>query len=193
MERVGSTEKVVTVEIEPNEMSSKTPYQPQTPQPQLPIKKSSITTNGTKKSNKSSKHYSTSSNSAYQTPHQNRSEPPFPLYSTTTVAPSHDEDDNVDGDDKDVSLLMVNPTPRILHGPTLEQGWNSVVQLLRGRKRIAILTGAGISVSCGIPDFRTKGSGLYSTLDTAVRTTCLCLCVCAGGYTLVVSYRHSSF
>lgn len=53
--------------------------------------------------------------------------------------------------------------------PSFAQGWASVVNLLRGRRNIAVLTGAGISVSCGIPDFRSKGSGLYSTLDAAVR------------------------
>jgi Sir2 family len=50
--------------------------------------------------------------------------------------------------------------------PTVQEGWASLLQLLRGRKRIAVLTGAGISVSCGIPDFRTKNSGLYDSLDT---------------------------
>ena len=40
-----------------------------------------------------------------------------------------------------------------------------VAQLLHGRRNIVVLVGAGISVSCGIPDFRSKGSGLYSTLD----------------------------
>jgi Sir2 family len=50
--------------------------------------------------------------------------------------------------------------------PTVQEGWSSLLQLLRGRQRIAVLTGAGISVSCGIPDFRTKDSGLYDSLDT---------------------------
>jgi hypothetical protein len=52
--------------------------------------------------------------------------------------------------------------------PSFSEGLASVINLLKGRKKIAVLTGAGISVSCGIPDFRTKGSGLYSTLDTEV-------------------------
>ena len=50
--------------------------------------------------------------------------------------------------------------------PTVQRGWSSLLALLRGRQRIAVLTGAGISVSCGIPDFRTKDSGLYDSLDT---------------------------
>ncbi|KAK7687781.1 hypothetical protein QCA50_009000 [Cerrena zonata] len=41
---------------------------------------------------------------------------------------------------------------------------DDVVDLIRKSKRIMILTGAGISVSCGIPDFRSR-DGLYATLQ----------------------------
>ena len=125
--------------------------------------------------------------STYQTQYQNRSEPPFPLYPSVvpTNHTNHDIDDDDDHDKGESSQWSLDD-PRNTTTPTLEQGWNSVVQLLRGRKRIAILTGAGISVSCGIPDFRTKGSGLYSTLDTAVcRVVLLLVCV------LIVSHRIS--
>ncbi|TFK17553.1 SIR2-domain-containing protein [Coprinopsis marcescibilis] len=40
---------------------------------------------------------------------------------------------------------------------------SDAVQLIRNAQRILILTGAGISVSCGIPDFRSR-NGLYATL-----------------------------
>mmetsp|Transcript_12997 Transcript_12997/g.20215 ORF Transcript_12997/g.20215 Transcript_12997/m.20215 type:complete len:607 (+) Transcript_12997:253-2073(+) len=48
---------------------------------------------------------------------------------------------------------------------TYADGFASVVNLLRGRKNVLVLAGAGMSVSCGIPDFRSKDSGLYNTLD----------------------------
>lgn len=38
------------------------------------------------------------------------------------------------------------------------------VELLRNAKRIMVLTGAGISTSCGIPDFRSS-TGLYANLQ----------------------------
>ena len=36
-----------------------------------------------------------------------------------------------------------------------------VALLLRSSKKIVVLAGAGISVSCGIPDFRSE-NGIYS-------------------------------
>ncbi|OBZ74072.1 NAD-dependent protein deacetylase hst1 [Grifola frondosa] len=41
---------------------------------------------------------------------------------------------------------------------------DDAINLIRSSKRILILTGAGISVSCGIPDFRSR-NGLYATLQ----------------------------
>ncbi|RKO91904.1 DHS-like NAD/FAD-binding domain-containing protein, partial [Blyttiomyces helicus] len=41
---------------------------------------------------------------------------------------------------------------------------DDAVRLLRESKNIIVLTGAGVSVSCGIPDFRSK-NGIYSRLD----------------------------
>lgn len=38
-----------------------------------------------------------------------------------------------------------------------------VVELIRKSKNIIVLTGAGVSVSCGIPDFRSR-DGIYSRL-----------------------------
>ncbi|KAH9933369.1 DHS-like NAD/FAD-binding domain-containing protein [Fomitopsis serialis] len=41
---------------------------------------------------------------------------------------------------------------------------DDAVRLIQRRQRILILTGAGISVSCGIPDFRSR-NGLYASLQ----------------------------
>jgi len=40
---------------------------------------------------------------------------------------------------------------------------SDAISLIASSKRIMVLTGAGISVSCGIPDFRSR-NGLYATL-----------------------------
>ncbi|VDN14915.1 unnamed protein product, partial [Dibothriocephalus latus] len=40
---------------------------------------------------------------------------------------------------------------------------DSVVKLINSSSRILVLTGAGISVSCGIPDFRSR-DGIYARL-----------------------------
>ena len=40
-----------------------------------------------------------------------------------------------------------------------------VADLLRSSERAVVLTGAGISVPSGIPDFRTPGTGLWENVD----------------------------
>jgi hypothetical protein len=52
---------------------------------------------------------------------------------------------------------------------SFDEAFASVSKILQGRKEVLVLAGAGISVSCGIPDFRSKDKGLYSTLDFEVR------------------------
>lgn len=41
---------------------------------------------------------------------------------------------------------------------------DDAVELIRRSRKIIVLSGAGISVSCGIPDFRSK-DGIYATLQ----------------------------
>lgn len=44
-------------------------------------------------------------------------------------------------------------------------GAERLAQLLRNAKRAVVLTGAGISVPSGIPDFRSPGTGLWENVD----------------------------
>ncbi|GLD96383.1 hypothetical protein PINS_up005066 [Pythium insidiosum] len=62
-----------------------------------------------------------------------------------------------------MGLRLIQPsTPsrkKLPHVNTLQD----VVELLRKAQKIVVLAGAGISVSCGIPDFRSE-NGIYSRL-----------------------------
>lgn len=61
------------------------------------------------------------------------------------------------------------PFPLSSDPPNFGEAFANIAKILEGRKKILVLAGAGISVACGIPDFRSKNVGLYSTLDYQVR------------------------
>jgi NAD-dependent deacetylase len=44
-------------------------------------------------------------------------------------------------------------------------GASTLAELLRDARRAVVLTGAGVSVPSGIPDFRTPGTGLWENVD----------------------------
>ncbi len=50
---------------------------------------------------------------------------------------------------------------------TFEEKLATIASFLASKNNIIALVGAGISVSCGIPDFRSE-NGLYNTLDYQV-------------------------
>jgi len=60
-------------------------------------------------------------------------------------------------------LLKPLPTTQILPSLTLE----GVAEAIKAGtcKKVIVMTGAGISVAAGIPDFRTPGTGLYDNLQ----------------------------
>jgi NAD-dependent histone deacetylase SIR2 len=77
--------------------------------------------------------------------------------------------DFLEGSDDEAyfSLLTLAMTRELSKRMKLQK-YNTVddaVSLLRDAKNIIVLTGAGISTSLGIPDFRSKGTGLYSKLE----------------------------
>lgn len=48
---------------------------------------------------------------------------------------------------------------------SVSQGVEELAELIRSSRRTVALTGAGISVPSGIPDFRTPGTGIWANVD----------------------------
>ncbi|CAM6092809.1 unnamed protein product [Calypogeia fissa] len=63
---------------------------------------------------------------------------------------------------RDIMLIDESVPPKTLRSRTVE----AVVELIKDGKapRIVVLTGAGVSTSAGIPDFRSPKTGLYANL-----------------------------
>ncbi len=69
-----------------------------------------------------------------------------------------------------ISLPLEMEVPSIIqfqNGETFEDKLASIASSLASKNNIIALVGAGISVSCGIPDFRSD-NGLYNTLNYQV-------------------------
>jgi NAD-dependent histone deacetylase SIR2 len=63
---------------------------------------------------------------------------------------------------QDNSVVSADTGPVTLH----ERSLDAVADYIKGgkAKKILVMTGAGISTAAGIPDFRSKGTGLYANL-----------------------------
>jgi NAD+-dependent protein deacetylase sirtuin 2 len=83
-----------------------------------------------------------------------------------------DEEDDDDDDDDDLAdeiakltLSTITDAPRVQDVPDAPVALTTLAHwILRDCQKVVILSGAGVSVAAGIPDFRTPGTGLYDNL-----------------------------
>ena len=67
-----------------------------------------------------------------------------------------------------IESVKLNPIAKILGAPlAIEYTVEGIVERIKNGniKRVAIMAGAGLSVSAGIPDFRTPSAGIYAKLQ----------------------------
>lgn len=81
---------------------------------------------------------------------------------------SLDEDFDVDDEElwsviMSMGVRLVQPSISARQKLSHVNTFDDVIDVLRNAKKILVLAGAGISVSCGIPDFRSE-NGIYSVL-----------------------------
>ena len=70
------------------------------------------------------------------------------------------DDDQYLGFFRGIMLYITNKRQKLQHIDTIDDA----AKLLRTSSKIVVITGAGISTSLGIPDFRSKDTGFYSSL-----------------------------
>ena len=71
-----------------------------------------------------------------------------------------EHDDQYLGYFRGIMLYITNKRQKLQHIDTIDDA----ARLLQNRNKIVVITGAGISTSLGIPDFRSKDTGFYSSL-----------------------------
>jgi NAD-dependent histone deacetylase SIR2 len=69
-------------------------------------------------------------------------------------------DDQYLGFFRGIMLYITNKRQKLQHINTIDDA----AKLLKTRNKILVITGAGISTSLGIPDFRSKDTGFYASL-----------------------------
>lgn len=72
-------------------------------------------------------------------------------------------DGNTRSDDCDAPAAGTHPTAGV--GRTPRPALAALARLVRSARSVVALTGAGISVPSGIPDFRSPGTGLWEKVD----------------------------